>query len=349
LLNFKNIFLCVQSRLPAGNKPFYILLLVISFVFHSQTTYAQTNLIYNGDFELYDTCPVNVSNPGDYQIETCLGWKSPTYATSDYYNSCASWPVGIPSNIFGLKSPYSGNAYCGILINYVAPPISSYGYWFEYIQGNLVSSLKPGFEYKFSCHVALSNILYEFGFSNFGAAFSSATIYKNDAKPFETTITQILNSNNNYLIDTLNWVKIEGTFYAKGGEQNITLGFFSDTNNLDTLRNTPIVNLFQFGSYYYIDDCYLVETGKIYEYPNVFSPNGDGVNDEWNPSLFNGESVKIFNRWGIEVFEITGNNQKWDGRTTSGIECVDGVYFYVINNGTNDTNTIKKGFIQLVR
>ncbi|MBL0329310.1 MAG: gliding motility-associated C-terminal domain-containing protein [Bacteroidetes bacterium] len=181
--------------------------------------------------------------------------------------------------------------------------------------------------------------------------FSQSAISRPDGKPFIGITPQVLNATNNFITDTLNWVEIKGKFIAQGNEQFVTLGFFSDTSNLDTLRlNNPFPpspTLFQ--SYYFIDDCHLTETGQVYQYPNVFSPNGDGVNDEWNPSLFNGESVKIFNRWGIEVFEITGNNQKWDGRTTSGTECVDGIYFYVINNGSKETNTIKKGFIQLVR
>ena len=94
-------------------------LLVIILALSTAYSSAQSNLIYNGDFELYDTCPTFPSNPTDYQIETCLGWKAPTYATSDYLNSCApSTSVGVPQNGFGYQVPYSGNAYCGVLVQY---------------------------------------------------------------------------------------------------------------------------------------------------------------------------------------------------------------------------------------
>jgi gliding motility-associated-like protein len=336
------------------NKPFYILFFCFFFVITSAVnlSYAQTNLIYNGDFELYDTCPVTISSPSIYQIETCFGWKSPTYATSDYYNACATWPVSVPNNAFGFQVPYSGNAYCGILFEYSAPPAGTYGYWFEYIQGKLNSQLKYGYEYEFSCKVVLSDRGWDYALWKFGAIFSQSAISKLDAKPFTNMIPQVMNTSNNFITDTLNWVEIKGKFISQGSEDFITLGFFSDTINLDTLRLDkpvpPSPILFQ--SYYFIDDCHLTETGNVYQYPNVFSPNGDGENDEWNPFLMEGEFIEIYNRWGIKVFDISKKNQTWDGRTSGGQECVNGVYYFVINNSAKEKiNVAKKGFIQLLR
>lgn len=335
------------------NKPFYIFLFLFTLnLLQSKTCIAQTNLIYNGDFELYDTCPVTISSPSTYQIETCLGWKSPTYATSDYYNSCSTWPVSIPQNTFGYQVPYSGNAYCGILFEYVAPPYGTYGYWFEYIQGNLNSQLKLGYEYEFSCRVVLSDLGWDYALWKFGAVFSPSAISKSDGKPFYGYTPLVINNTNSFITDTINWVEIKGKFISQGNEQFVTLGFFSDTISLDTLRlfNPFAPDPNHFANYYFIDDCRLIETGNIYEYPNIFSPNDDGENDEWNPSLQDGESIDIFNRWGIKVFEVSKMKQTWDGRTTSGIECVDGVYFFVVNNGAKETNNIaKKGFVQLLR
>lgn len=65
---------------------------------------------------------------------------------------------------------------------------------------------------------------------------------------------------------------------------------------------------------------------------NVFTPNGDGINDLIDFSMGNyfGEcsSVQIFNRWGAMVFESTFGSPKWDGRTFVGNPCQEGVYFY---------------------
>lgn len=335
------------------NKPFFIFLFLFFFVISSavKQSCAQTNLIYNGDFELYDTCPVSISTPGDPQIETCLGWKSPTYATSDYYNTCATSIVSVPTNTIGYQSPHSGNAYCGLFYGFTAPPNSSYGHWFEYVQGNLTTPLKVGYEYEFSCRIVLSDVLFEYALSKFGAAFTTTAISRTDGKTFIGITPQVMNPINNFIIDTLNWVEIKGKFYAQGNEQYVTIGFFSDTANLDTLNAyNSLIDPTNNGNYYYIDACILTETGNLYGVPNIFTPNNDGQNDMFSIQDLKGEDqVLIFNRWGIKVYELSKTNQVWDGRTTSGTECVEGVYYFVVNNKNEKFSTIKKGFIQLVR
>lgn len=69
---------------------------------------------------------------------------------------------------------------------------------------------------------------------------------------------------------------------------------------------------------------------KLY-FPNVFTPNGDGLNDVFKP---NGKDVvdfnmKIFNRWGQQVFESTNMEQGWDG-TLRGEKASSDVYTYTV-------------------
>ncbi len=94
-----------------------------------------------------------------------------------------------------------------------------------------------------------------------------------------------------------------------------------------------------------------------YELPNVFTPNGDGINDVFKalPNEYSGEfTIKIFNRWGNVVFESKDSDFEWDGanRTTKQ-PCSDGTYFYVaelILQGLEDTHKeILKGSITLLR
>jgi gliding motility-associated-like protein len=63
--------------------------------------------------------------------------------------------------------------------------------------------------------------------------------------------------------------------------------------------------------------------------PNVFTPNGDGVNDRWKPDYAGTETFdfRVFDRFGILVF--TGNSTEggWDGRF-SNTDVPAGVYFY---------------------
>ena len=71
------------------------------------------------------------------------------------------------------------------------------------------------------------------------------------------------------------------------------------------------------------------------EIPNVFTPNGDGINDVFKINLSGGSlsnfNISIYDRWGLLVFTSPNINNKWDGRTTSGLKVVSGTYFYVID------------------
>jgi gliding motility-associated-like protein len=85
---------------------------------------------------------------------------------------------------------------------------------------------------------------------------------------------------------------------------------------------------------------------------NVFTPNGDGVNDAFYPVTIcpfeNYESL-IFNRWGKLVFKTSNQTDKWDGKY-NGLDCFDGVYFYTITYTFPTQQTKKiKGTVTLLR
>ncbi|HEX6913696.1 MAG TPA: PKD domain-containing protein, partial [Chitinophagaceae bacterium] len=66
--------------------------------------------------------------------------------------------------------------------------------------------------------------------------------------------------------------------------------------------------------------------------PNVFSPNGDGINDVWNIRYlesYPGCTVEIFDRYGRRVFSTTGYDKPWNG-TLNGSDLPIGVYYYLI-------------------
>jgi gliding motility-associated-like protein len=66
--------------------------------------------------------------------------------------------------------------------------------------------------------------------------------------------------------------------------------------------------------------------------PNVFTPNGDGANDDFGPGLLPGVDyyrMTILDRWGNQIFH-TANSQRWRGDVRGGGICAEGVYFYVI-------------------
>ena len=84
--------------------------------------------------------------------------------------------------------------------------------------------------------------------------------------------------------------------------------------------------------------------------PNVFTPNYDSVNDVFRPILDEITEMQftIFNRYGIVIFETQRLYGFWDGRTTSGEPCTDGVYFCVLMaTGVDGKKYNEKAFIQL--
>ncbi|MCB0854929.1 MAG: gliding motility-associated C-terminal domain-containing protein, partial [Bacteroidetes bacterium] len=96
-------------------------------------------------------------------------------------------------------------------------------------------------------------------------------------------------------------------------------------------------------------DC-LPITPEIYA-PNAFTPNADNVNDYFYlQGVYIREfHMKIFNRWGQEIFESNHINDEWDG-TFNGEPVPEGVYVWVAeatsNNGREFT---ERGTVTLIR
>ncbi len=88
--------------------------------------------------------------------------------------------------------------------------------------------------------------------------------------------------------------------------------------------------------------------------PNVFTPNNDQFNDLFrlNIEQYISIDVKIFNRWGMLIYESI-TNDGWNGRTTSGSEVPEGTYFYLISIEVDNCGVIKKesfrGSLMLLR
>ena len=102
-------------------------------------------------------------------------------------------------------------------------------------------------------------------------------------------------------------------------------------------------------------ECVTIANDATIFIPNVFTPNNDGVNDIF---YFKTTSVKdltctIYDRWGLKIAEWTVNDNAtsgWDGRSTSGIEATDGVYFFIMKANTVNNKVIEeKGFVQLLK
>jgi gliding motility-associated-like protein len=90
-----------------------------------------------------------------------------------------------------------------------------------------------------------------------------------------------------------------------------------------------------------------------YFIPNAFTPNGDGLNDYFkvfNLGLYRLVEMRIYNRWGNEIYYLTdGGNKGWDG-TFNGVPQDIGTYCYtMIISAPNGELTSHKGNFMLIR
>lgn len=191
-----------------------------------------------------------------------------------------------------------------------------------------------------------------YAMKSIGTFFSLNTIGDNFDVVIDT-LPQVVNKDF-FLKDSINWMKIEKTFIAHGGEKYITIGYFLSTIESDTLHiHTSNSFTEEDFSYYYIDNVSLIEIGMVPEelcnaqisnFPNIITPNNDGVNDLLNIEKWASfqMEISILNRWGNEITVLNKKNPIWDGNG-----CTDGIYYYIIK--FKDYEKQQTGFIQLVR
>ena len=112
---------------------------------------------------------------------------------------------------------------------------------------------------------------------------------------------------------------------------------------------------------FYLPNYIIVDTSFV-AVPNVFTPNGDGTNDEFVVKFWSMQSIEIdiYNRWGKKVhywesgdvrgFDGTWTETVWDGRLMGGRYASPGVYYYnVVGEGRDGKRRRAHGFFHLFR
>jgi gliding motility-associated-like protein len=103
-----------------------------------------------------------------------------------------------------------------------------------------------------------------------------------------------------------------------------------------------------------ISDTVTIETKTcetFIAYPNVFTPNTDGLNEHFVPIKIKGikdANLVIFSRWGQKVFETTNLLEGWNGKINNSLANT-GVYYWILNyKDINQTELYLKGFVTLL-
>lgn len=176
--------------------------------------------------------------------------------------------------------------------------------------------------------------------------------------------------------------------------ENVLDTFFVDTKLTNSnARCYKVEAVDRSGNKSDLSEEFCFDNCPYYELPNVFTPNGDGCNPLFSAfsdrvkvgedgrdacdQLVDFESVrahcarfvdavyfKVYNRWGVEVYNYTGDTFgrggersiwiDWDGRDLTGQELSEGVYYYVAEVTYNVVDPAKakqslKGWVHLVR
>lgn len=221
-----------------------------------------TNLLFNGDFELYDECPKRIESNGILMNVT--GWWQPTAGSADYLNAC-SRQCGVPQNKLGIQDAHSGKGMVGIY--------STQTSYREYIQTELREPLQTGKRYRLTFYASLSEYS-NAAIATLGGLFTQQRIHSNEKGILTRHETQKLNNGisithttfhepqvvnplGNLLNDTREWMKISDEFIARGGEKFLTIGNFFPAA-LSNYTEPPDLTCKLRGGYYYIDDVELV-------------------------------------------------------------------------------------------
>ncbi|WP_405248195.1 OmpA family protein [Cellulophaga sp. Asnod2-G02] len=218
----------------------------IMFLFFTLSSLAvkSQNLVKNPSFESNYKCPEKF---GSLDIDA-KNWHKPTLGTTDYFNTCSK-ELPVTDNFIGSQLPFEGNAYAGM---YLYAPND----YREYITAELETPLEKDKLYKVSFMVSLADDV-EFAVKEFDVLLSPSVFEMNTSKHLDVRYfsrSAQLNfkrmQSQEYLDNTDSWVEISTHIMAKGDEQFLTIGNFS--NNEDTFTQV-VKKTSRKSSYYFID------------------------------------------------------------------------------------------------
>lgn len=333
----------------------YLLLLVYTFCI------SQNNLVLNHSFEEYLEYP-NCNNSASAIIDNyCPNWSLPDgNSTPDYFHRCNLIGAGVPNEKYGQEETKAGNAYTGFVFGSISNAR-------EYIQGTLNKELLKDTTYCISFWLShADSFSYYINAKNIGVwlnsyqSSASITPFLIDSLPYIQQKVAFV-QDDFYLENDSGWVELKIIYKAKGGEKYFIIGNFALPNDVDIIYKPNRQNSNY--AYYYLDEVSIYRCNdtlpppvpKDTAYlalPNAFSPNGDGENDVLRvlgSQYVQSVELRIYNRWGQQVFYTNQKEQGWDG-TFKGQPAPLGVYAYTLVATLANGEVIhKKGNVTLKR
>jgi gliding motility-associated-like protein len=297
----------------------------------------------------------NTTSPGSHTAISMSSVNGCTTTATYIVASDFAPPAVLPSPIFTLDcntnptvalTPSINGPVAGLTFSWTAPP----GALTSNLTGSILVSNTPG-----DYHLAITNTvngcktMVEFGVMEGGihadfipspaTGFAPLSVTFNNissASTNSTNIVSIWGYGNGAITQTLMNTQLASTTYSMAGTYSVILKVQKGSCTDTAMR---IIR---------------VELPSALEVPNIFTPNGDKVNDVFKLRASNLSEIYIIihDRWGNRVYEVTSEtgNFAWDGNNLQGGKCADGVYFYIIKaKGADGEEYDLKGHVTLLR
>ncbi|WP_264554212.1 gliding motility-associated C-terminal domain-containing protein [Flavobacterium sp. N2038] len=327
----------------------------------------------NGTYTLtYQICENADAGNCDTAIVTVIV-SDPIIAADDTYNDIGCGKFGLVGNV--LSNDFKGNVPATLeLVNFTLLPTTENSTTKTDpnitvdASGNVrVPSLTPAGTYTYTYQICdkLSPESCDTGTITIVVVPNAITRVQSTSCTDDSTLVDLLTLLPADTPRTGTWIDTNNTNALQGNILNpfgLALGNYvfeyriSDENCPRTVAVNMTVN----------NDCKVLECGNVVVH-NAFSPNGDGINDVFvidsidDLTCYPGNTVEIYNRWGILVFETTDYNNTTNafdgtsrGRTT--VKQSDGLptgtYFYIVTYKSLDGNNVihenkKDGYLYL--
>lgn len=315
----------------------------------TKLSFAQINLVKNGDFEnIYKEPFTFIITPSAFS-DVMEDWYMPSNGSSDVYsanvsqNYIASTHSNAP-NRYGRQTPKSGNIMAGL---FVYKDNTNYR---EYLQVQLKNPLMVGEKYVVSFNVSLAEK------SEFAIKELSLSLSVNEFTNYLTqnvmSYSSILEPNE-IITDVDNWVLVQDTIIANANFNYLTIGNFRNYNNttLQRVLNDPNGNE---SSYYFIDDVKVYTPCEL----DLIVPNDTticedtiiqfSVNDEnWDTISWNNSTYLLENDCSAGVYNIFASKKGCQYKDTFEIilnNCIEELVPETIKNDTIIPNIITPNY-----
>ncbi len=213
------------------------------------------NLVPNPSFENVEK---KVKEPG--QIEMAAPWFAASMAPVDLYSEKAKNPqITVPRNNYGEEKPLTGKNYAGF---------NAYGYKNKvprsYLEVKLKQPLEAGKEYCVKFFISSADIS-KYAINDIGAYLSKTKVVAKSNEKLNN-VPQIISRKHTIYTKQFYWTPICGVYKAKGGEEYLVIGNFTEDEKLKVVkqrRPRGFTTSQTYDAYYYIDDVSVIPADSV--------------------------------------------------------------------------------------